>query len=323
MDIYRRTNGWFDDNDPCLILSWRRTIVIWSTFEPITVPLLARKSITKHVLLRAKNDAWIFIGGPTGDSTITIPVGFCREEEQSSFDHFRPITVLLLARKSITKHVLLRAKNDAWIFIGGPTGDSTMTIPVWFCREEEQSLFDQLSNQSRFFCLLESPSRNMFFFAQKWRMDIYRRTNGWFDDNDPCLILSWRRTIVIWSTFEPITVPLLARKSITKHVLLRAKDDAWIFIGGPTGDSTITIPVRFCREEEQSLFDQLSNQSRFFCLLESPSRNMFFFAQKSDAWIFIGGPTGDSTITIPVGFRREEEQSSFDHFRSNHGSSAC
>ena len=168
MDIYRRTNGWFDDNDPCWILSWRRTIVIWSTFEPTTVLLLARKSITKHVLLRAKKDAWIFIG----------------------------------------------------------------------------------------------------------------RTNGWFDDNDPCWILSWRRTIVIWSTFEPITVPLLARKSITKHVLLRARNDAWIFIGGPTGDSTITIPVRFCREEEQSSFDQLSNQSRFFCLLESPSRNMFFFAQK-------------------------------------------
>ena len=153
-------------------------------------------------------------------------------------------------------------------------------------------------------------------------MDIYRRTNGWFDDDDPCLILSWRRTIVIWSPFDPITVPLLARKSITKHVLLRAKNDAWVFNGGPTGDSTITIPVRFCREEEQSHWITF-DQSRFFCLLESPSRNMFFFAQEMTHGYLSADQRVIRRWRSLFEFVVKKNNHHLINFRTNNGSSAC
>ena len=150
-------------------------------------------------------------------------------------------------------------------------------------------------------------------------MGIYRRTNGWFDDDDPCLNLSWRRTIVIWSPFDPITVPLLARKSITKHVLLRAnrwRMDIYRRTNGWFDDDDPCLNL--------SWKGTIIIWSTFLCLLESPSRNMFFFAQIGDAWICIGGQSGDSTMTIPVrGFVVKKNNHHLITFRTNHGSSAC
>ena len=91
-------------------------------------------------------------------------------------------------------------------------------------------------------------------------------------------------------------------------------------IGGFDDDDPCS---RFRREEEQSSFDHLSNQSRFLCLLEGPSRNMFFFAQK----VTHGYLSADQRVIRRWRSLLDLVVKKNNHhlitFRSNHGSSAC